>query len=73
MPRSKIAISLDTSTVQRLDTLVARAAFPSRSHAIQEAVEEKLARLDRGRLARECAKLDPVCEKTLAEVPDRPL
>jgi hypothetical protein len=33
----------------------------------QEAVEKKLARLDRGRLARECAKLDPVFEKTLAE------
>ncbi|HWF59533.1 MAG TPA: hypothetical protein VN666_04395 [Nitrospira sp.] len=42
-------------------------AFPSRSQAIQEAAEEKLARLDRGRLARGCAKLDPVFEKTLAE------
>lgn len=67
MPRSKIAISLDASTLARLDTLVERATFPSRSQAIQEAVEEKLARLDRGRLARECAKLDPVFEKTLAE------
>ncbi len=67
MPRSKIAISLDASTLERLDTLVERAAFPSRSQAIQEAVEEKLARLERGRLARECAKLDPVFEKALAE------
>ncbi len=67
MARSKIAISLDASTLERLDTLVERAAFPSRSQAIQEAVEEKLARLERGRLARECAKLDPVFEKTLAE------
>lgn len=67
MPRSKIAISLDRSTLERLDNLVQRAAFPSRSQAIQEAVEEKLARLDRGRLARECAKLDPVFERTLAE------
>ncbi|BFU93165.1 MAG: hypothetical protein NTAFB01_43520 [Nitrospira sp.] len=67
MPRSKIAISLDASTLARLDTLVERAAFPSRSQAIQEAVEEKLARLDQGRLSRECAKLDPVFEKTLAE------
>ena len=31
--------------------------FPSRSHAIQVAVEEKLARMDQSRLARECAKL----------------
>jgi metal-responsive CopG/Arc/MetJ family transcriptional regulator len=67
MPRSKIAISLDESTVERLDTLVRKAAFPSRSRAIQEAVEEKLTRLDRSRLAKECAKLDPVFEKTLAE------
>jgi metal-responsive CopG/Arc/MetJ family transcriptional regulator len=67
MPRSKIAISLDASLVERLDTLVARAAFSNRSQAIQTAVEEKLARLDRGRLARECAKLDPVLEKMLAE------
>lgn len=67
MPRSKIAISLEASTLERLDILVARAAFPNRSQAIQTAVEEKLARLDRGRLARECAKLDPVFEQTLAE------
>ena len=67
MPRSKIAISLDQSTLERLDTLVEQAAFPSRSQAIQEAVEEKLARLDRSRLANECAKLDPVFERTLAE------
>lgn len=67
MARSKIAISLETSTLQRLDTLVGKSAFPSRSQAIQQAVEEKLARLDRSRLARECAKLDPVFEKTLAE------
>jgi hypothetical protein len=30
-------------------------------------VSEKLDRLDRGRLARECAKLDPDAEKALAE------
>jgi metal-responsive CopG/Arc/MetJ family transcriptional regulator len=67
MPRSKIAISLDESTLERLDQLVEKAVFPNRSQAIQEAVEEKLARLDRSRLARECAKLDPVFEKALAE------
>ncbi len=67
MPRSKIAISLDESTLERLDQLVGKAVFPNRSQAIQEAVEEKLARLDRSRLARECAKLDPVFEKALAE------
>jgi Arc/MetJ-type ribon-helix-helix transcriptional regulator len=65
MPRSKIAISLDEATLARLDILVARAIFPNRSQAIQEAVEEKLARLERSRLARECAKLDQTFEKAL--------
>ena len=63
MPRSKIAISLDETTVVRLDKLVERAIFPNRSQAIQEAVAEKLARLERSRLARECSKLDPTFEK----------
>ncbi len=67
MPRSKVAISLDESTLQHLDKLVGKAAFPSRSQAIQEAVEEKLARLERRRLAKEYAKLDPAFEKALAE------
>lgn len=67
MARSKVAISLDVSTLDRLDRLVKQAVFPSRSQAIQIAVDEKLARLDRGRLARECAKLDPAFEKALAE------
>ena len=41
--------------------------FPSRSQAIEEAVEEKLSRIERTRLARECAKLDPAFERALAE------
>lgn len=67
MPRAKVAISLDASTLERLDKLVATAAFSTRSQAIQEAVEEKLTRLEHSRLARECAKLDPTVEKALAE------
>jgi len=67
VPRSKVAISLDESTLERLDKLVERAVFSNRSQAIQEAVEEKLARMERSRLARECAKLDPAFEKALAE------
>jgi Arc/MetJ-type ribon-helix-helix transcriptional regulator len=41
--------------------------FPNRSKAIQEAVEEKLKRMEKTRLAEECAKLDPKYEQTLAE------
>ena len=67
MSRSKIAISIDETTLARLDTLVQREVFPNRSQAIEEAVAEKLERLERSRLARECAKLDPAFEKGLAE------
>ncbi len=67
MARSKVAISLDESTLKRLDKLVKKQVFPNRSRAIEEAVTEKLARLERSRLAQECAKLDPAFEKALAE------
>jgi metal-responsive CopG/Arc/MetJ family transcriptional regulator len=67
MATTKIAITLDDKTVDRLDHLVKDRVFPNRSKAIQEAVQEKLERLERGRLARECAKLDPEFEKSLAE------
>lgn len=67
MPRAKIAITLDDTTLARLDRLVAAKVFPSRSRAIETAVSEKLERLGRGRLARECTKLDPAAEKALAE------
>ena len=67
MARTKIAISLDEHTLRRLDQLVADAVFPSRSQAIQIAIEEKLVRLEGSCLVRECAKLDPVFEKALAE------
>jgi len=67
MGRSKVAISLDEQVLDRLDRLVRGAMFPSRSQAIQVAIEEKLDRLERSRLARECAKLDPAFEKSLAE------
>ena len=67
MARAKVAISLDESTLDRLDKLVRKQVFPSRSQAIEEAVTEKLQRLERSRLAQECAKIDPAFEKALAE------
>ena len=66
MDRSKVTISLDRETLKRLDRLVRQAVFPNRSQAIQAAVEEKLARLERRRLAQECGKLDPAFERALA-------
>ena len=67
MSTQKVAITLEEKTLTKLDRLVKARMFPSRSRAIQEAVEEKLNRIDRRRLARECAKLDPNEERKLAE------
>ena len=65
--RSKVAISIETATLEELDKLVKSRVFPSRSRAIQEAVTEKLNRLKKTRLAEECAKLDPKAEQAMAE------
>ncbi len=67
MAVSKIAITIDEKTLKRLDILVKSKFFPNRSNAIQQAVVEKLDRIDKSRLAQECAKLDPKFEQTLAE------
>jgi len=67
MSMAKVAITLDKETLKRLDRLVKSRVFENRSRAIQEAVSEKLERLDRNRLARECAKLDRRSEQALAE------
>ncbi|KAA0255049.1 CopG family transcriptional regulator [Acidobacteria bacterium ACD] len=66
MAVAKIAVSLDRGALQRVDRLVRSGVFPSRSKAIQDALVEKLDRLDHSRLARECAKLDPSEEKAWA-------
>jgi metal-responsive CopG/Arc/MetJ family transcriptional regulator len=63
----KVAITLDQAILSRLDRLVRKRVFPSRSKAIQAAIEDKLARMERSRLAAECARLDPRVEQAMAE------
>jgi metal-responsive CopG/Arc/MetJ family transcriptional regulator len=68
MNTTRVGITLNRSTLERLDSLVGdHNIFPNRSRAIQEAVQEKLERMEHSRLARECAKLDPASEKAMAE------
>ena len=67
MAASKIAITIDDKLLKQIDILVKSKYFPNRSKAIQEAVSEKLIRLEKSRLAQECAKLDPDFEQSLAE------
>ena len=67
MASAKIAVTIDEHLLSRLDRLVREQKFANRSRAIQEALSDKLDRVERSRLARECAKLDPAFEKQLAE------
>lgn len=67
MGSAKVAITIDEDTLQRLDRLVKEHVFPNRSKAIQEAVQDKIKRLEKTRLARECSKLDPLYEQALAD------
>src|SRR3989337_193374 len=67
MTTNKVAITIEEKLLKRLDRAVALRKFPNRSRAIQEAVQEKLDRLDRTRLAREALKLDPAFERRMAD------
>ena len=57
MPKTKVALTIDSALLERVDDLVARERFRNRSQAIETAVAKKLARLSRTGLAEECAKL----------------
>lgn len=67
MSKTKIAITLDEHFIEDIDRLIREHIFQNRSQAIQKAVEEKLKRLKRTRLAKECSKLDIGSEKAMAE------
>jgi len=67
MATAKIAITLEEKLLKDLDLLVKEKVFPNRSNVIQEAVREKLNKLNKMRLATECSKLDPSYEQSLAE------
>lgn len=66
MSKTKIVI-LEEKIVEKVDRLVGLSVFANRSRAIQEAVEEKLDRLEKNRLGTACAKLEPTVERALAE------
>ena len=67
MSQTKVAITIEEGILAKVDALVSRKIYSNRSRAIQEAVQEKLVRLERNRLAEECAKLDPTHEKAMAD------
>jgi metal-responsive CopG/Arc/MetJ family transcriptional regulator len=67
MPKTKVALTLDTALLEQVDELVERRRFRSRSQAVEAALADKVQRLARTRLARESAKLNAHEEQRLAE------
>lgn len=67
MAKTKIAITLDEKLLQRVDRAVDQGREPNRSAAIERAVADFIERMDRARLARECAKLLPDSERPTAD------
>jgi Arc/MetJ-type ribon-helix-helix transcriptional regulator len=67
MGRPKIAITVDEHALAEVDRLVRQGLFPNRSKAIEDALQDRIEKLRRTRLARECAKLDTREEQALAE------
>ena len=65
---AKVTISIESALLTKVDRLVKERVFSNRSQAVQAAVEEKLSRMDKNRLARECAKLDKTDEQSLANL-----
>ena len=67
MPKTKVALTLDSKLLERVDELVAKQRFRNRSQAVEAALADKVQRLARTRLARESAKLNPREERRLAD------
>jgi metal-responsive CopG/Arc/MetJ family transcriptional regulator len=68
MNAAKITISLSQDLLNQLDLLVKSRVFPSRSQIIQSAVQEKIVRLQKTRLATQSAMLDIGEEQALADI-----
>ena len=67
MNAARVTISIDQNLLKSIDHLVQSKVFASRSQAVQVAVQEKITRLNKTRLDRECNKLDRLEEQALAD------
>ena len=52
MPKTKVAVTLDSRLLLELDELVDQERFPNRSQLVEAALVEKLARIRRTRCSR---------------------
>lgn len=68
MSKAKIAITLDEGLLSTLDLFVKNQVFANRSQAISDALREKVQKLEKSRLEKECLKLNASEEQQLAEL-----
>ena len=68
MTKAKIAITVSPLVLNRLDAWVKSEHYASRSEAIEQAVEAQLQRLERTRLAAQCALLNVDEEQAMADM-----
>jgi len=67
MPKQKVAVTIERELIIKLDRLVSEGKYPSRSSAVEDAVIERMVKVEKTRLAEESAKLDPAYEQALAD------
>ena len=67
MPKEKVAVTIEKNILTKLDRMVAEGKYPSRSSAVEDAVKEQIEKVEKTRLAREAAKLDPAYEQAFAD------
>ncbi|MEO7658120.1 MAG: ribbon-helix-helix domain-containing protein [Pyrinomonadaceae bacterium] len=68
MSVAKVTISIESDLLKKVDRLVKESVFSNRSQAVQLAIQDKIAHIDKDRLARECAKLDKKEERASADI-----
>ena len=61
MNKTKIAITIDHESVKQLDQLIKKHIYLNRSQAIQEAVKEKLKRIEAGGIEKQSGTI--VCQE----------
>lgn len=67
MSAAKIAISMSPKILRKIDSLVKKRVYRSRSEVVETALEEMLVQVDKALLWRECAKMDPREEQAMSE------
>jgi len=67
MPKQKVAVTIEQDLIVKLDRLVSEGKYASRSSAVEDAVNERIIKVEKTRLAEETAKLEPAYEQALAD------